>query len=235
MARFLLEEQPADLAHLPLALIDAGLDNELWRPGDNQLVRLPRRAVAAQLILNERRWLPAITPRLPPPVPVPVRVGSPNANFRWPGQSCRGWSAPAHEAPRAARRRRTVPRAVPALVARACPARRPTQRLARRCTHRERDHVRRTSIQSGAHHRRRRDAARLGRRGRCAGVARRPGAASRRSSPTVTAESARGSKGERSDGPCCSRRCAWRSVARAGPATRDSCGPPSRGSSPVRG
>lgn len=99
MARFLLEEQPADLAHLPLALIDAGLDNELWRPGDNQLVRLPRRAVAAQLILNERRWLPAITPRLPPPVPVPVRVGSPNANFRWPGQSCRGWSAPAHEAP----------------------------------------------------------------------------------------------------------------------------------------
>ena len=54
MARFLLEEQPADLAHLPLALIDAGLDNELWRPGDNQLVRLPRRAVAVRTEISLR-------------------------------------------------------------------------------------------------------------------------------------------------------------------------------------
>jgi hypothetical protein len=31
MVRLLLEQQYADLAHLPLALIDAGFDDELWR------------------------------------------------------------------------------------------------------------------------------------------------------------------------------------------------------------
>ena len=82
--RSLLAAQHADLADLPLAELDAGWDNMLWRLGDELLFRLPRRRTAAPLLLNEQRWLPEIAPRLPLPVPVPVRVGRPSEEFPWP-------------------------------------------------------------------------------------------------------------------------------------------------------
>ncbi len=82
--RALLAEQHPDLGHLPLAEVDAGWDNTLWRLGDDLLLRLPRRQVAAQLTLNEQRWLPALAPRLPLPVPVPLRFGRPSDGFPWP-------------------------------------------------------------------------------------------------------------------------------------------------------
>lgn len=62
----------------------AGWDNTLWRLGDGLLVRLPRREVAAGLALNEQRWLPELAPRLPLPVPEPVRTGRPGDRYPWP-------------------------------------------------------------------------------------------------------------------------------------------------------
>ncbi len=70
----LLSDQHPDLAHLPLVEHDAGWDNTLWRLGDDLLIRLPRRRVAARLTRNEQRWLPALAAQLPLPVPVPLRV-----------------------------------------------------------------------------------------------------------------------------------------------------------------
>jgi aminoglycoside phosphotransferase (APT) family kinase protein len=64
--------------------MNAGWDNTLWRLGDSLLVRLPRREVAAGLALNEQRWLPELAPRLPLPVPEPVRVGRPGSRYPWP-------------------------------------------------------------------------------------------------------------------------------------------------------
>ena len=79
----LLQEQHNDLAHLPLTEIAEGWDNKLFRLGDDLVVRVPRRAASAVLIENEQRWLPLLAPRLPVPIPVPLRVGRPGAGFPW--------------------------------------------------------------------------------------------------------------------------------------------------------
>ena len=84
LVRTLLREQHADLAGLTLRPLASGWDNVMYRLGPDLTVRLPRRAVAAELIRHEQRWLPELAPRLPLPVPVPVRVGQPGSRFAWP-------------------------------------------------------------------------------------------------------------------------------------------------------
>lgn len=64
-----------------------GWDSELWRLGDDLAVRLPRREVAAALVLHEQRVLPAMAPRLEAAgvrVPAPVVDGAPGCGFPWP-------------------------------------------------------------------------------------------------------------------------------------------------------
>ena len=63
----LLQEQHADLAHLPLIDIGEGWDNKLFRLGEDLTVRLPRRAASAVLIEQEQRWLSRLSQRLPLP------------------------------------------------------------------------------------------------------------------------------------------------------------------------
>ncbi len=100
LIRSLLAEQHPDLAGLALVELDAGWDNTLWRLGGELLVRLPRRAVAADLTAHEQRWLPELGGRLPLPVPVPVRVGRPTDGYPWPWSVVR-WidGTPADRAP----------------------------------------------------------------------------------------------------------------------------------------
>jgi aminoglycoside phosphotransferase (APT) family kinase protein len=49
----------------------------MFRLGDDLLVRLPRREAAAQILLNEQRWLPVLAPRIQLPIPYPERTGLP--------------------------------------------------------------------------------------------------------------------------------------------------------------
>jgi aminoglycoside phosphotransferase (APT) family kinase protein len=79
----LLQEQHRDLAHLPLTDIGEGWDNKLFRLGEDLAVRVPRRAASAALIEQEQQWLPRLSPRLPLPVPVPLRAGRPGCGFPW--------------------------------------------------------------------------------------------------------------------------------------------------------
>ncbi|WP_211253408.1 phosphotransferase, partial [Glycomyces tenuis] len=79
--RSLLKEQHPDLADLELRLVDGGWDNQMWRLGEDLAVRLPRTERASALLEKEHRWLPALAPRLPLPVPVPVRRGEPSERF----------------------------------------------------------------------------------------------------------------------------------------------------------
>ena len=79
----LLAEQHPDLAHLPLQEVDAGWDNALFRLSEHLAVRLPRRAVAAPLILHEQRWLPNLAKQLTLPVPAPLRIGTPARGYPW--------------------------------------------------------------------------------------------------------------------------------------------------------
>ncbi|MEV4810608.1 aminoglycoside phosphotransferase family protein [Micromonospora avicenniae] len=83
LVRRLLDEQHPDLAELPVEVLANGWDNLVCRLGEEFLVRLPRRAMAAELVAHEQRWLPELAGRLPLPVPAPVRVGQPTAQYPW--------------------------------------------------------------------------------------------------------------------------------------------------------
>lgn len=75
LARALLADQHPDLADLPIRHVENGWDNAVYRLGDDLALRLPRRALGAQLVVSEQTWLPMLAPRLPLPVPAPVRKG----------------------------------------------------------------------------------------------------------------------------------------------------------------
>ena len=81
LVRRLLADQHPDLARLPVEFLANGWDNELYRVGDGLVARLPRRALGAQIIKNEQRWLPGLAPRLPLPIPRPVRTGAPACGY----------------------------------------------------------------------------------------------------------------------------------------------------------
>ncbi|WP_236654318.1 aminoglycoside phosphotransferase family protein [Streptacidiphilus anmyonensis] len=83
LVRRLLDEQHPDLAGLGVEVLANGWDNLVCRLGAEFLVRLPRRAVAAELLAHEQRWLPRLAARLPLPVPVPVRTGQPSEAYPW--------------------------------------------------------------------------------------------------------------------------------------------------------
>ncbi|MFJ6509996.1 aminoglycoside phosphotransferase family protein [Streptomyces sp. NPDC091406] len=85
LVRGLLREQHPDLAGLAVREVAGGWDNQQWRLGDELAVRMPRTERAPALQRKECRWLPFLAPRLPLPVPHPVRVGEPSARFpkRW--------------------------------------------------------------------------------------------------------------------------------------------------------
>jgi aminoglycoside phosphotransferase (APT) family kinase protein len=83
LVRRLLEVQHPDLARLPLAVLANGWDNLVCRLGEDLLVRLPRRALAAELVRHEQRWLPVLASRLPLPVPAPLRIGTPALGYPW--------------------------------------------------------------------------------------------------------------------------------------------------------
>ena len=82
-ARQLLAAQHPDLADLSIVPIASGWDNHLLRLGDKLALRFPRRKVAAQLMLNEQRWLPQLEKRLPLAIPAPVRIGVAQFGYPW--------------------------------------------------------------------------------------------------------------------------------------------------------
>ncbi|GAA3285152.1 aminoglycoside phosphotransferase family protein [Dactylosporangium vinaceum] len=79
----LVREQHPDLDG-ELRPVAAGWDNAIFRLGADLAVRVPRRQVAAALIEHEQRWLPHLAPRLPLPIPVPVRNGRPTVGYPYP-------------------------------------------------------------------------------------------------------------------------------------------------------
>jgi aminoglycoside phosphotransferase (APT) family kinase protein len=83
LVRALLTEQAPHLVHRDLHDPRNGWDNRTWRLGDDLAVRLPRRQAAAELLVNEQRWLPSIAARVHLPAPTPTVVGSPTQGFPW--------------------------------------------------------------------------------------------------------------------------------------------------------
>ncbi|MCP2030622.1 aminoglycoside phosphotransferase (APT) family kinase protein [Okibacterium sp. HSC-33S16] len=83
LIRRLLRAQHPELADLPLTLVAHGWDNAMYRLGEQLVVRLPRRQLAAALIENEQRWLPEIADRVDVAVPRPIYFGRPTVDFPW--------------------------------------------------------------------------------------------------------------------------------------------------------
>jgi aminoglycoside phosphotransferase (APT) family kinase protein len=81
LIRDLLRDQHPDLAELPLREVDGGWGNQMWRLGDELAVRIQRMSTDSEPQLKERRWLPLLAPRLPLPIPIPVRGGAPSERF----------------------------------------------------------------------------------------------------------------------------------------------------------
>ncbi len=88
LVKRLLAEQQPDLADLPVRFVTEGWDNALFQLGSDLVVRLPRRQAAVELIHNEQEFLSQLAPRLPLPIPVPIRNGLPSATFGWPWSIC---------------------------------------------------------------------------------------------------------------------------------------------------
>ncbi len=83
LVKTLLQSQHPDLADAALEPVACGWDNAIFRLGDQLCVRLPRRAASAALLVNEQRWLPELKKRLPLPIPAPIRIGHPWADYPW--------------------------------------------------------------------------------------------------------------------------------------------------------
>lgn len=81
LVRDLLREQHPDLAGLAIREVAGGWGNQMWRLGDELAVRMQRMDPTPELQFKERRWLPVLAPRLPLPVPIPVRFGEPSERF----------------------------------------------------------------------------------------------------------------------------------------------------------
>ncbi len=76
----------ANAAGLPLEKVAEGWDSEVWRLGEDYAVRLPRRALAAPLVLHEQTVLPGVADRLAPlgvRVPAPVVDGVAGEGYPW--------------------------------------------------------------------------------------------------------------------------------------------------------
>lgn len=84
LIRALLREQAPGWVDVPLARAASGWDNEMWRLGDDLVVRLPRRAAASALMANEHRWLTEVSRLIPTAVPVPVVAGRPGSGYPYP-------------------------------------------------------------------------------------------------------------------------------------------------------
>lgn len=82
VTRLIAAQHPSLLQ--PVSWLSSGWDNELFRLGDDYVVRMPRRALAVPLIEHEQRWLPELQKLVEVPIPVPVALGVPSDDYAWP-------------------------------------------------------------------------------------------------------------------------------------------------------
>ncbi len=81
LVRDLLQEQHPDLAGLAIREVAGGWGNQMWRLGDELAVRMQRMDPTPNPSSRSGGGYPCWLPRLPLPVPTPVRFGEPSERF----------------------------------------------------------------------------------------------------------------------------------------------------------
>lgn len=82
--RQLLADQFPRWASLTLTRLPrTGTDNQLFRLGDDLLIRMPRIDWAAEEALQQHQWLPRLAEYLTLPIPAPVALGQPGEGYPW--------------------------------------------------------------------------------------------------------------------------------------------------------
>ena len=85
LVRRLVAAQFPHWAALPIEPVaHGGWDNATFHLGDEMLVRMPSAAEYALAVDKEHRWLPALAPQLPRPVPTPLARGEASAEYPFP-------------------------------------------------------------------------------------------------------------------------------------------------------
>ncbi len=81
--KLILDQYPhwAGLPIKPVAL--NGWDNRTFHLGKDMSVRLPSAACYSEQVLKEHLWLPKLAPQLSLPIPVPLALGKPGADYPW--------------------------------------------------------------------------------------------------------------------------------------------------------
>jgi aminoglycoside phosphotransferase (APT) family kinase protein len=84
LVRRLIEAQFPEWAHLPIEPVaSGGWDNRTFHLGAHMSVRLPSAAAYAPQVEKEHRWLPVLAAQLPLPIPAPLAMGAPTADYPW--------------------------------------------------------------------------------------------------------------------------------------------------------
>ncbi len=83
LVTMLLADQYPDFLQMTVYGRNEGWDNVIFRLGNYHSIRLPRREMAAALILNEQLWLPQLADQLLLPIPVPYYGGHPAHGYPW--------------------------------------------------------------------------------------------------------------------------------------------------------
>ncbi|HET6383084.1 MAG TPA: phosphotransferase [Armatimonadota bacterium] len=83
-AATLIEGQFSELSPARVELLGAGWDNTAFRVNDAFVFRFPRREIAVPLLIAETALTPALSPRLPLPIPSPRFIGRPAHDYPWP-------------------------------------------------------------------------------------------------------------------------------------------------------
>ncbi|MCZ7472003.1 aminoglycoside phosphotransferase family protein [Agrobacterium sp. O3.4] len=81
-ARRLIASQFPQWAALDVRPVElSGWDNRSFRLGDDMLIRMPSAERYVAQVEKEHRWLPALAPFLPVPIPVPLALGQPGEDY----------------------------------------------------------------------------------------------------------------------------------------------------------
>lgn len=81
-ARGLIAIQFPQWAALDIRPVElSGWDNRSFRLGDDMLIRMPSAARYVAQVEKEHRWLPVLAPFLPFPIPAPLALGQPGADY----------------------------------------------------------------------------------------------------------------------------------------------------------